>query len=124
MKKAAQRNPFAFTLLLAITLVFFSAVSHADVTGNIQGSITDAAGKPLSGVIVSLITGTAKPEHFTTKRDGKFFFAGILNGNYTVTAQLAAHETGSLPPHQHCLLALFKLACAERVWKREGMCVH
>ena len=90
-------NSFAFTLFLATVFLFACPIfSRADVTGNIQGLVTDATGKPLAGAVVSLITGNGSPQKFTTKPDGKFFFGGVLNGNYTVSAQIVTFETGSV----------------------------
>lgn len=97
MPRATFFRSCAFALLLAMTFLLFPNMSQADVTGNIQGTVTNEAGKPLPGVIVSLVTGNGDPQRFTTKSDGKFFFGGVLNGNYTVTARLVTYDLGSVP---------------------------
>jgi len=95
MQKAAFLKSFAFTFFLAVVLLIASPmISRADVTGNIQGTVTNEAGQPLAGAVVSLITGNGAPQKFTTKADGKFFFVGIQNGNYSISAQLVTFDTG------------------------------
>ena len=97
MQKAAFLKSFAFTFFLAaVFLIASPRMSLADVTGNIQGTVTNEGGQPLAGAVISLITGNGAPQKFTTKTDGKFFFAGIQNGNYTLSAQLVTFDTGSV----------------------------
>ena len=98
MQKSAFLKSLAFTFFLTLVLLAASPLtSHADVTGNVQGTVTSESGQALAGVIVSLITGNGAPQRFTTKGDGKFFFAGVQNGAYTLQARLVTFDTGSAP---------------------------
>lgn len=97
MKKATFLQSLAFTLFLAASFLFVSTASRADVTGNISGVVRSEAGTPLAGAVVSLITGNASPQRYTTKSDGRYSFLGVLNGNYSLTVHLVTYEDATSP---------------------------
>lgn len=59
----------------------------AQTLGVIHGTVTNPAGAPVSGIQVVLSGGNlATPQSTITSRDGKFRFADLAAGNYSVSA--------------------------------------
>jgi TonB-linked SusC/RagA family outer membrane protein len=71
----------AFLCLLALGLT--PAAAHAQNTGRITGTVTDANGQPLSAATVS-VTGTTSSS--VTDQDGRYTLTGIPAGSHTVRA--------------------------------------
>jgi hypothetical protein len=59
--------------------IFHNSGGHA-ITGTVSGSAA-------SGVTVNL--SGASTASFTTAADGRYYFSGLSNGNYTITPSLA-----------------------------------
>ncbi|CAG0948038.1 partial TonB-dependent receptor P39, partial [Anaerolineae bacterium] len=68
-------------LTLAVILLVSLQVSINAQTGQLSGSVLQSAGKPLSGVHVTLRELSAGT---STDADGNFSFRGIPAGTYTV----------------------------------------
>ncbi len=60
--------------------------------GSISGTVTNSSGQPASGVTVSYSDGIT-----TTDSGGKYAFANVLVGTYTVTAWGTGYQTVSTP---------------------------
>ena len=78
-----------FTTTLSACLLMWlvcGTVLNAQAPGGVYGSVTDAAGKPLADVTLTL-TG---PSTFSTRSgaDGQFVLEGVPDGEYVLTAAL------------------------------------
>src|SRR5882672_12340951 len=74
-----------FAVLLLIGMLTASAIAQS-VTGSISGTVTDATGGVVVGASVTLHsdqTGTARTA--TTGEDGRFTFAALQPGSYSLT---------------------------------------
>ena len=84
----------------AIGAVLLSLVAAgaapAQTPGTIEGSVVDANGSPLPGVVVT-VTGPGVREERVTGVDGSYAAAGLAAGDYLVTAILPGFETVELP---------------------------
>ena len=91
----------AATTVLALSAI--SGLAHAqEITGGINGEITDDAGHPLAGVKVQV---TYAPTHTTltatTSKEGYFSVRNLqVGGPYSVTASDATHPAKSLQVEQ------------------------
>ncbi|MBC5810118.1 MAG: TonB-dependent receptor [Candidatus Eremiobacteraeota bacterium] len=93
----AGRRSFAriiFTSLLAFAFLAQSATSAlalGGVTGVINGTVTDQAGKPLTGVTVAAVSPTSAGR---TKTDAKGFYSiiGLPVDTYTVSFDVPGYE--------------------------------
>src|ERR1043165_9925769 len=64
-----------------------------DVTGTVQGAVTDSAGGTVTGAKVELINeGTGVTTVRTTNADGDYHFNFVPPGRYTVTASLTGFK--------------------------------
>ena len=81
------------TLLVMLSL---AATACAQATGVIEGSVVDADGNPLPGVVVT-VTGPGVREERVTAADGSYAAAGLAAGDFLVTAVLPGFETTELP---------------------------
>ena len=83
----------SFCLVPLCLLVFYGAVMGQEATsGTIEGNVTDAEGMPLPGVTVTLSSSTG-PKTRTTDADGRFMFAQLPAGTYSVKALLQGFNT-------------------------------
>ncbi len=64
-------------------------------TGSITGTVRDAAGAPIAGATVDLISGTTKLGSTTTDAQGHFAFANVAAGTYDVVAYKSGYDAGS-----------------------------
>jgi len=73
----------------ALTLAIIPAMSislTAQITGGIQGKITDKAGKPIPGATVVLLrSGTNVTKEVKTKENGTYFLAGVFSSEYEIS---------------------------------------
>jgi len=69
---------FLLSILASLLIVFANA--------QVKGKVTDAEGKPIAGVTLSLVKDSAVVKLAVSKTDGSFDFTGIKDGNYKVTA--------------------------------------
>src|SRR5512144_116311 len=84
---------FSCALAVAI-LVGFALPAHAQVVGQIQGTVTDAQGGVLPGVSLTLRnTETGAARTTVTESDGVYRFAGLQPGTYSLKAELQGFAT-------------------------------
>ncbi len=77
-------------VVCCLSLLIACAKDELDTVGNVAGIITDATtGRALAGVSVSL---TPSGKSFTTSTDGRYTFADIDMGSYTVQATKQGYE--------------------------------
>ncbi len=83
---------------IATVLLPFSvaATASAQPTGGIEGSVVDANGDPLPGVVTTVIGPGVRDEQ-VTGADGSYAVTGLAAGDYRVTAILPGFETVDLP---------------------------
>jgi len=69
-------------------------LSAQNANGKISGVVTDAAGKPLPSVSVSLLkaTDSSLVKMAVSGKDGKYEFVNIADGEYIVSASAVGHE--------------------------------
>src|SRR5437762_1266197 len=80
-------NRLAF--LCSVCLFIFASSAFSQTTATISGTITDTTGGVLPGVRVTIQqTETGLVRAATTSSDGRFVFAGIPVGRYTVRGEL------------------------------------
>ena len=78
-------------LLMTLLLAAWSGLAHAQTTGKITGTVTDAAtGEAIPGVNV-LIEGTSLGT--ATNFDGEFTMIGMRPGSYTIIASFIGYAT-------------------------------
>lgn len=87
MKRAAL-------LLLALVILFLSAINcdsySYNIFGDISGTVIDTeSGSQLQSAIVTLVPGSATAQ---TDTDGKFAFTGLDSGQYTVSVQKNGYQ--------------------------------
>jgi TonB-dependent starch-binding outer membrane protein SusC len=70
-------------LLCLLALGLAPAAAHAQNTGRITGTVTDANGQPLSAATVSVVGTTSSS---VTDQDGRYTLTGIAAGSHTVRA--------------------------------------
>ena len=80
---------------VAVMALSLSATAAAQPTGAIEGSVVDANGTPLPGVVVTVTGPDGSAEH-VTGADGSYAAGGLAAGDYIVTAVLSGFETASL----------------------------
>ena len=86
---------------LATAAVLFSlsagvTAAPAQTTGTIEGTVADAAGGALPGVVVTA-TSEAGPRESVTDATGTFVFAALPAGDYVVAAALPGFATTEIP---------------------------
>ncbi len=85
----SQVTRFATALALAMLCLVPSRASAQAVTGTLLGNISDSSGASVPGVTVTATevqTNIARTA--VTNESGFFLFSSLLNGKYTVTAEL------------------------------------
>ena len=80
------RRALAVLAFTAIVLSSSTAPAYADSVGLIRGTLTHADRTPVAGVTVTL-TGDRTVQTVVTGRDGRFAFARVPFGHYTLRAQ-------------------------------------
>ncbi|MCY3930856.1 MAG: TonB-dependent receptor [Acidobacteria bacterium] len=91
---APHRSPRR--LALAALLLSAAAAAAAQTTGSIEGVVIDADGSPLPGVTVT-VAGPGVRQERITQGDGAYASAGLVAGDYVVTASLLGFETAETP---------------------------
>jgi hypothetical protein len=100
----------AATTVLALSAI--SGIAHAqEITGGINGEITDDAGHPLAGVKVQVTYAPTRTTlSATTSKDGYFAVRNLqVGGPYTVTASDATHPSKTLQVDQITIGAPYEL---------------
>ena len=83
-------------LALAALLLSLATAAAAQTTGTIQGVVVDADGNPLPGVTVT-VAGSGVRQERITQADGAYASAGLVAGDYVVTASLLGFEPAETP---------------------------
>jgi hypothetical protein len=77
------------TALMIATLIGLALPAHAQVVGQIQGTVTDAQGAVLPGVSLTLRnTENGTMRTTVSEGDGQYRFAGLQPGTYDLKAEL------------------------------------
>src|SRR5262249_31294774 len=79
---------------LALTMLLATAVSAQTITGTISGTVVDPNGGIIPGASVTLIfaqTGTTR--NTSTNAEGRFSFAALQPGVYTVKVEHQGFQT-------------------------------
>jgi outer membrane receptor protein involved in Fe transport len=80
-----------------IALLLSACLCAQDVTGSVQGQITDPSGAPAPNVQVSLVNeGTKVSVTRTTSATGEYVFNLVAPGRYSVTASLTGFKAASV----------------------------
>ena len=69
--------------------VMVSAVTSAQASGVISGTVTDADNRPLPGVTVTVASADdSQPRSIVTNANGRYEIVDLATSTYTVTAEL------------------------------------
>ncbi len=79
------RTTIALFTCMCVTLVATAAPARADVVGTVRGTLTGADHRPLRDVTV-ILSGDTVSRTAVSGRDGRFAFARVPFGHYTVRA--------------------------------------
>ena len=91
------RYPSMMVRLAAVALLLALPVAaSAQPVGSIEGTVVDANGTPLPGVVVT-VTGPGVRQEHVTGTDGVYTAARLAAGDYVVTAALPGFETVETP---------------------------
>ena len=95
MKGFSKRELLSFTLLvLALAAIGHRFADAQGATGAISGTVLDSQGLPIAEATMTLRNlGTNGAMTATTNNDGRFIFASITPGQYTLTALKAGFAT-------------------------------
>ena len=88
----ATRRIFRIAVAAALAALAATVAAAAQTSGAIEGSVVDANGSPLPGVVVTVIGPGARVES-VTGADGTYSAADLAAGDYLVTAILPGFET-------------------------------
>src|SRR5919107_58780 len=88
-----RRWPSLLCGLLAALLLCLPAGAQT-VTGNITGTVTDASGGVIVNAAVTLVNEkTGDKRNITTNEDGRFNFAAVQPGVYTLRVEQQGFQT-------------------------------
>ena len=97
---------------VALSLALFTSIAHASVDASVSGVVEDALMHPLGNATVVLHGPSGEQvAKAVTGPDGKFTFAGVAIGDYTVEAT----SPGLVEDHQHLQLTSGANAAVELV---------
>src|SRR5688500_12104917 len=87
-------NHHRLVMLVTILLTISAAVSGQTITGSISGAVIDINGGVIPGATVTL-TGDKTAEHrsVTTDSDGRFSFAALQPGTYSLRIERQGFQT-------------------------------
>lgn len=89
-----QRRWPALLCGLLVALLVCHAAAAQTVTGNISGTVTDPSGGALVGATVTLVNEkTRESRNVNTNEDGRFSFAAVQPGVYTVRVEQQGFQT-------------------------------
>ena len=84
--------PILCGLLIALSLSL--SASAQTITGNITGTVTDSSGGVIPGATVTLVSErTGEARSGTTNEEGRFSFAAVQPGVYTVRVEQKGFQT-------------------------------
>src|SRR2546425_12602029 len=77
---------FTNKILVFLVMAILIAIPGFAQTGNVHGKVTDADGKPMTGVTIS-IDRQGITQHFEVKTDnrGQYLHAGLPTGQYQIS---------------------------------------
>ena len=89
MSRMSFRGRPVLVLMVLLAVVALAKPAYPQVSGRIQGTISDAEGQPIAGVrvIITYQGGTSREFETTTDDEGRYIQVGLLRGLYRVTAQ-------------------------------------
>src|SRR5260221_2095921 len=80
-------------LAIALLLVSVASAAFAQNAGSLRGTITDQQGAVLPGVTVVLTSEATKAtRQAVTDAKGGYFFAALLPGSYSISAELSGFK--------------------------------
>src|ERR1051325_10507722 len=83
--------------VLAGVFLFAAPMLAQDVTGTVQGMVTDQTGARISSVRVELINeGTKVTSVRTANAEGEYLFNLVPPGHYTVSASLTGFKSANI----------------------------
>ena len=87
-----KRNLFIFSLIVSVTVMFSSCKKEylIDVTGNLNGTVTDQYSNPIKGALIT-VDGTNLKD--STDADGTYSIKGIPVGDYSVAVSKSGYVT-------------------------------
>ncbi|MBW8877454.1 MAG: carboxypeptidase regulatory-like domain-containing protein [Acidobacteria bacterium] len=86
------QSGIAVLAVLAISMAAAPALAAPPPSGEVDGQVQDAAGKPLAGVAITLLkAGESAPKKQTSGADGGFKFNDLPSGVYIATAALEGY---------------------------------
>ncbi len=94
--KATTARPVQLAIAAVLLSLAVAPAAAAQTTGSIEGTVLDPTGSPLPGVAVTVAGPGLRQEH-VTGADGAYMAAGLVAGDYVVTARLPGFETVDLP---------------------------
>lgn len=86
IRSSVVRRPWAAYLVVCLLILSagMSRLSGQSNAGTIQGTVVDSTGQAVQGATVAVVTDVAVMRKVTTGADGKFTFAALPAGTYTV----------------------------------------
>src|SRR5678816_3199501 len=88
------RHPKQILFSLLALLVISTAANAQSVTGSITGIVTDVSGAVVPGAAVTLIQDkTAEARSLSSDSDGRFTFAALQPGNYSLRVERQGFQT-------------------------------
>src|SRR5947208_14649629 len=92
-----KRLTFLVTVLICL-LATLPAVYGQSVTGQISGTVADAAGAVVPGASVRLTHNLSQQSHtFTTDASGNFIFTSLVPGSYSLHVTQAGFKVYAQP---------------------------
>src|SRR5688572_8876970 len=87
-----MKSTLCVIAMCLLTVLHGVASGQESTSGTIEGTVEDAQGVPLPGVTVTL-SSSEGPKTRTTDVDGRFIFAQLPAGIYTLKAQIQGFNT-------------------------------
>jgi hypothetical protein len=86
-------------LIAAAALVCVAAGAHAQSADrSVSGTVFDPVGDPVPGVTVTLVRGGDRVADTVTDAQGRFAFAPVDEGRYTIDARFSGFAPGTAAP--------------------------
>ena len=102
---------------LLVFLLFFGQCAIAQVTGSIQGRVTDSSDTPIFGAVVTVQAGDGDPHTTVSDNEGAFKISSLAPGNYSVKISAsgmaewtALNVPASLTPDSQLVRAVMQVA--------------
>lgn len=89
-----MRTPCTAGLWMGLLLVPTMVLAQAEVSGRINGKVTNAQGQPVAGALVEVAsTALGIERKATTASNGEFFFALLPTGAYTIAVTAPSYQS-------------------------------